>query len=81
MRIVIAEDSALLRAGIERILADAGQDVVVQIAVADVAEDRDPGAGVEAFDGGRGFVDEFGDAADRDGDIVFPPAALGLQGR
>ena len=31
MRIVIAEDSALLRAGIERILADAGHDVVAGV--------------------------------------------------
>ncbi|MGK2882462.1 MAG: response regulator transcription factor [Mycobacterium sp.] len=32
MRIVIAEDSALLRAGIERILTDAGHDVVAGVA-------------------------------------------------
>ncbi|MEZ0051818.1 DNA-binding NarL/FixJ family response regulator [Mycobacterium sp. MAA66] len=32
MRIVIAEDSALLRAGIERILIDAGHDVVAGVA-------------------------------------------------
>lgn len=32
MRIVIAEDSALLRAGIERILADAGHEVVAGVA-------------------------------------------------
>jgi DNA-binding NarL/FixJ family response regulator len=31
MRIVIAEDSALLRAGIERILADAGHDVIAGV--------------------------------------------------
>lgn len=31
MRIVIAEDSALLRAGIERILADAGHDIVAGV--------------------------------------------------
>ena len=31
MRIVIAEDSALLRAGIERILADAGHEVVAGV--------------------------------------------------
>lgn len=31
MRIVIAEDSALLRAGLERILADAGHDVVAGV--------------------------------------------------
>lgn len=31
MRIVIAEDSALLRAGIERILTDAGHDVVAGV--------------------------------------------------
>lgn len=31
MRIVIAEDSALLRAGIERILTDAGHDVVASV--------------------------------------------------
>ena len=38
------------------VLTDAGQDVVVQIAVADVAEDRDAGAGMEAFDGGGRLV-------------------------
>jgi DNA-binding NarL/FixJ family response regulator len=32
MRIVIAEDSALLRAGIERILTDAGHDVIAGVA-------------------------------------------------
>ncbi|KUI15650.1 LuxR family transcriptional regulator [Mycobacterium lehmannii] len=32
MRIVIAEDSALLRAGIERILTDAGHEVVASVA-------------------------------------------------
>ncbi len=32
MRIVIAEDSALLRAGIERILSDAGHDIVAGVA-------------------------------------------------
>ncbi|MDF2583778.1 MAG: LuxR family transcriptional regulator, partial [Mycobacterium sp.] len=31
MRIVIAEDSALLRAGIERILADAGHEIVAGV--------------------------------------------------
>src|SRR4029078_1907246 len=31
MRIVIAEDSALLRAGIERILTDAGHDVIAGV--------------------------------------------------
>jgi DNA-binding NarL/FixJ family response regulator len=31
MRIVIAEDSALLRAGIERILTDAGHEVVAGV--------------------------------------------------
>ena len=31
MRVVIAEDSALLRAGIERILTDAGHDVVAGV--------------------------------------------------
>jgi hypothetical protein len=31
MRVVIAEDSALLRAGIERILIDAGHEVVAGV--------------------------------------------------
>ena len=31
MRVVIAEDSALLRAGIERILTDAGHEVVAGV--------------------------------------------------
>lgn len=31
MRIVIAEDSALLRAGIERILADSGHEIVAGV--------------------------------------------------
>ena len=35
MRIVIAEDSVLLRAGLTRILADAGEDVVAAVADAD----------------------------------------------
>src|SRR5690606_14144082 len=58
------------------VLADARQDVVVQIAVADVAEDRDAATGVKAFDRGRGLVDIVGDAADRHRDVVFPAAAL-----
>ena len=35
MRIVIAEDSVLLRAGLTRILADAGEDVVATVGDAD----------------------------------------------
>ena len=35
MRVVIAEDSVLLRAGLTRILADAGEDVVATVGAAD----------------------------------------------
>ena len=35
MRIVIAEDSVLLRAGLTRILADAGEEVVATVGDAD----------------------------------------------
>ncbi|MCW2957051.1 MAG: LuxR family transcriptional regulator, partial [Thermoleophilia bacterium] len=35
MRIVIAEDSVLLRAGLTRILIDAGEDVVATVGDAD----------------------------------------------
>ena len=35
MRIVIAEDSVLLRAGLTRILVDAGEDVVATVGDAD----------------------------------------------
>ena len=37
MRIVIAEDSVLLRAGLTRILIDAGEDVVATVGDADEA--------------------------------------------
>ena len=35
MRIVIAEDSVLLRAGLTRILADAGEEIVATVGDAD----------------------------------------------
>ena len=35
MRVVIAEDSVLLRAGLTRILADAGEEVVATVGAAD----------------------------------------------
>ena len=35
MRILIAEDSVLLRAGLTRLLADAGEDVVASVGDAD----------------------------------------------
>ena len=63
------------------VAAGRAEHVVVEIAVADVAEGADADAGVEAVQGGLGLVEEVGDARNGHGDVVLPAAALGLLGR
>ena len=80
---VVDDLRALLPAGEEgfQITAQRAQHVIVDVAVADVAEGADTGPGVEAFDGGGRLLEEVGDAGERDGDIVLPAPSLGPLGR
>ena len=71
MRVVIAEDSALFREGLARILADGGFDVVAQA--------RDADELMRAI-GGRRSADQI-KALDWDGDPDVWIAALALSGR
>ena len=53
----------------------------MDVAVSDVAEGADPGTRVEAFDGGRGLVQKFGDPGDGNRDVVLPATAFWPLGR
>ena len=59
-----------------RVAARRRQDVVVDVAVADVAEGVDPHARPARLQRRAGRLDELGDARDRHGDVVLPGRAL-----
>ena len=67
MRIVIAEDSALLRGGIERILIDAGHEVVGSVADVEIGRRVQQSDGWQAVvkDGGKNRVLGTGLSKDR----------------
>ena len=77
MRIVIAEDSVLLRAGLTRLLADAGEEVVAAVDNADdlltvVERAKDMPLEIEEFLAREGFGEE-------EDDPTAPPAAGGAR--